>query len=84
VEACAAGRFTVYGVTTIQEALSLHTGKEPGERQDDGSYPEGTLLALAVEQAGVYWPKVAAAAGGLVGDADEESTEGGEEAEEEA
>jgi predicted ATP-dependent protease len=84
VEACAAGRFSVYGVTTIQEALSLLTGMEPGERQDDGSYPEGTLLALAVEQAGVYWRKVAAAAGGLVGDADEESTEGGEEAEEEA
>ena len=40
VEACAAGRFAVYPVRTIDEGIGLLTGREAGERGDDGVYPE--------------------------------------------
>lgn len=43
VEACAAGRFAVWPVTTIDEGIALLTGKPAGERGSDGQYPEGTM-----------------------------------------
>jgi len=55
VAACAAGRFHIYSVDTIQEALRLFSGCEAGERGEDGHYPEGSLLARAVEKAHAYW-----------------------------
>ena len=39
VEAAAAGRFHIYPVTTIDEAVSLLTGTDAGERQQDGQFP---------------------------------------------
>ena len=58
VEACDQGRFHVFGVETIHEALELFTGIPAGELDDQGQYPEGTLLAQAVERAGEYWSRV--------------------------
>ncbi len=55
VAACAEGRFHVYAVGHVREALELFTGVKAGERGEDGDYPEGTLLALAVERASEYW-----------------------------
>ncbi len=55
VEACRAGRFHVWGVSRIQEALALFTGREVGEPRADGTYPEETLLAEAVGRARVLW-----------------------------
>ncbi len=55
VEACAAGRFAVYPVATIQQALELFTGRRAGTMSDGGDYPDGTLLALAVERAHSFW-----------------------------
>ncbi len=49
VEACAAGRFAVYPVTTIDEAIELLTGVAAGERGGDGSYAAGSMNAR-VEQ----------------------------------
>ena len=46
VEAVKAGKFRVYAVKTIDEALEILTGSLAGERQADGSYPEGTLNFL--------------------------------------
>jgi predicted ATP-dependent protease len=43
VEACAAGRFRVYAVATVDEALSLLTGREAGERDATGRFPAGSL-----------------------------------------
>jgi len=54
-EACAAGRFHVYAVSTIQEALELFTGIEAGEMDEEGYYPEDSLLRMAVEMAREYW-----------------------------
>jgi predicted ATP-dependent protease len=37
------GKFHVYAVNTVAEALELLTGVAAGERQADGGYPEGSL-----------------------------------------
>ncbi len=55
VQACQEGQFHVWGVDTIQEALEIFTGVDAGEADEFGEYPEGTLLALAVERAGEFW-----------------------------
>jgi ATP-dependent Lon protease len=57
VEACEAGRFHVYAVDTIHEALALFSGCEAGARGEDGAYPETTLLGIAVQKALEYWQK---------------------------
>ncbi|MGE3541286.1 MAG: Lon protease family protein [Candidatus Tectimicrobiota bacterium] len=59
VTACEEGRFHVYAVETIQQALELLTGRVVGTRQADGSYPEYTLLHLAMQRAQAYWHMVA-------------------------
>jgi predicted ATP-dependent protease len=43
VEAVAAGRFHVYAVETVDEALEVLTGVPAGARAADGAFPEGTL-----------------------------------------
>ena len=45
VEACAAGRFHVWAVSTLQEALEIFTGVPAGDLGDDGVY--GGLAAGA-------------------------------------
>ncbi|MHC4548848.1 MAG: Lon protease family protein [Planctomycetota bacterium] len=57
VEACRRGEFRIYAVETIHEALEVLTGMPAGRRDETGEYPEGTLLARAVEQARQYWLK---------------------------
>jgi lon-related putative ATP-dependent protease len=49
VESVKEGRFHIYPISTIDEGISLLTGVEAGERQPDGTYPEGTVNR-AVEQ----------------------------------
>ncbi len=55
VEACREGRFHVFAVETIQQALEIFTGISAGERDNEGEYPEGTLLHTAVERAFEFW-----------------------------
>ena len=43
VAACAAGRFAVYPVRTIDAGIALLTGRPAGTRGADGAYPEGSL-----------------------------------------
>ncbi len=43
VEAVHAGKFHIYPVRTIDEGITILTGLEAGERQEDGAYPEGTV-----------------------------------------
>lgn len=57
VEACRAGRFSVWAVATVHEALELLTGVPAGQRVADGNYPEGTLLRTAMERAREFWLK---------------------------
>jgi ATP-dependent Lon protease len=60
VEACEAGRFHVYAVETIHQALELLTGRPAGYVDSQGQYPEHTLLRLAVNRARDYWRMAAA------------------------
>jgi len=42
-EACAAARFAVYPVATINEGIALLTGLAAGERDADGNYPAASI-----------------------------------------
>jgi len=53
--ACRAGRFCIFAVETVREALEIFTGMEAGRRGRDGRYPAGTILGIAVERARDYW-----------------------------
>ncbi len=55
IESAREGKFAVYAVETIREALEIFSGMPAGELGDDGEYPEGTLLHLAQNQAHEYW-----------------------------
>jgi lon-related putative ATP-dependent protease len=43
VEAVQEGTFHIYAVSTIDQGIALLTGKEVGEKMEDGMYPEGTV-----------------------------------------
>ncbi|MBS1165098.1 MAG: Peptidase lon-like protein [Proteobacteria bacterium] len=49
VEACAAGRFAIYPLTIIDDAMALLTGRAVGTRGPDGAFPADTINGL-VEQ----------------------------------
>ena len=55
VAACADGKFSVYAVDTIEQALELFTGMPAGAVDGEGDYPAGTLLNLAQCRAREYW-----------------------------
>jgi predicted ATP-dependent protease len=46
IEAVRQGKFRVYAVTTVNEALEILTGLPAGERRADGTWPEGTFSFL--------------------------------------
>ncbi|MBI5612303.1 MAG: AAA family ATPase [Gammaproteobacteria bacterium] len=61
IEACAAGKFHVYPVTTIDEGIELLTGMPAGERDANGLFPDATVnqrvevrLMVMAEQARSY------------------------------
>jgi lon-related putative ATP-dependent protease len=43
VESVQEGKFHIYGVSSIDQGIALLTGKDAGEKQEDGVYPEGTV-----------------------------------------
>lgn len=53
--ACKGGRFAVYGVDRIEEAIELLLHLPAGVADGRGRYPEGTLLARAVARAEALW-----------------------------
>ncbi len=55
VEACERGTFAVYAVDRIHEALGLFMNTAPGELDEDDTYPDGTLLGMAVDSARHFW-----------------------------
>ena len=50
VQAAREGKFHIYGVGTIDEGIEILTGVPAGERQEDGTYPEGTVHHLVNER----------------------------------
>ncbi len=49
-EAVAAGQFSVYAVSHIDEGIEILTGIAAGELQEDGSYPKGTINYRIVQR----------------------------------
>ena len=45
VDAAAAGKFHIYAIETVDEAIALLTGLPAGARRADGTWPEGTINA---------------------------------------
>lgn len=43
IEAAREEKFNIWAVTTVDEGIELLTGIPAGERQEDGSWPEGTV-----------------------------------------
>lgn len=54
VDACAAGRFHVFGVSHVSEALALLTGRDSGF-DESGVYVDGTVLGEAMTAAKRLW-----------------------------
>ncbi len=55
VEASKSGKFHVYAVDNIYDAIELMTGHEAGRPDENGVYPEGTLLAKAHDEIEKFW-----------------------------
>lgn len=53
VEACRAGRFHIYPVSTIDEGIELLTGVPAGEKEEDGKWTSGSISrAIAARLSG--------------------------------
>ncbi len=50
VEAVRNNKFHIYSAKTVDEGIGILTGVPAGERQEDGSYPEGTINYLVDKQ----------------------------------
>jgi len=50
VEAVEDGNFHIYPVETVDEGIEILTGTPAGERDEEGSYPEGTINAKVEER----------------------------------
>jgi lon-related putative ATP-dependent protease len=50
VEACAAGRFAVYPIATVDQGIALLTGREAGARGVDGRYPKDSIFGRVEER----------------------------------
>ncbi len=50
IDAVKEGKFHIWPVSTIEQGIQILTGMEAGERQPDGSYPEGTLFRKVDER----------------------------------
>ena len=54
VEAVKGGNFSVYAVKNVDEALTLLTGMDAGQRDEKGEFPKGTVNRRAEEQLVAY------------------------------
>ena len=57
VAACDEGRFHIWAVSSVHEALEVFTGVEAGTLGDDGKYPEESLLGQAQARAQLFWER---------------------------
>lgn len=64
VEAVAAGRFHIYAVSNVDEAIEILTGQPAGTLEPDGTYPEGTLNAAVMKRLQEMEEKMRIVAGG--------------------
>ena len=55
VEACREGKFHVFAVDNIHDAIELMTGQMAGRPDDQGVYPADSLLAKAHNEIENFW-----------------------------
>jgi len=55
VEACSDGKFHIYSVENIYQAMEIMLGQPAGTPDDDGKYADGTILRTAVDRAEDFW-----------------------------
>jgi predicted ATP-dependent protease len=58
-EAVSSGQFHIWAIQSIDEGIALLTGIDPGERQPDGAYPEGSVNFMVMERLMGYAKSVA-------------------------
>jgi hypothetical protein len=54
IEAVREGRFHVWAIRTIDEGVELLTGRRPGRRRPDGSYPADSVHGLVAARLASY------------------------------
>jgi predicted ATP-dependent protease len=57
VDACREGQFAVFAVRRIVDALEVLTGIESGQADENGAWPETSVLGIAQRQASEFWHK---------------------------
>ena len=60
VEAIREGKFHIYPIKTIDEGISILTGREAGEQDENGQYPEGSvnyLVDMRLRELAEEWKK---------------------------
>lgn len=63
IDAVSEAKFHIYPVKTIDEGIAILTGVKAGEKQEDGSFPEGTinnLVDLELQRLAKSWKTFAA------------------------
>jgi len=50
VEACSAGQFSIFPITTIDEGIALLTGRPAGQRAAEGNYPADSVNRLVEDR----------------------------------
>jgi predicted ATP-dependent protease len=48
--ACAAGRFSIWPIETIDQGIELLAGRPAGEQSADGTWPEGSVNRAVVDR----------------------------------
>jgi lon-related putative ATP-dependent protease len=71
IEACAAGKFSIWPIETIDQGIALLTGHPVGERGADGLYPEGTVNRAVADRLALFAKARKEAAGDDEGEKDE-------------
>ncbi len=54
IQAVREGRFHIWAVETIDQGIEILTGVAAGERQADGSYPDGTVHRRVLDRLRAY------------------------------
>lgn len=62
VDACDEGKFAIYAIDRIEQALALFTGHEPGRLDDLGNYAADTIFGRLSESTKRFWTSLKAKA----------------------
>ena len=77
-EAIATERFHIYAIATVDEAVALLTGMDPGEPDGAGQFPEGSFNRLVADRL-THFARISRKRGGRDGEAEDESDAGRED-----